>query len=72
MLNDRQINLLFMIGCLIVVPIIGFDIRNYYESGKYLEMCITISIGTSLYLIFRNSMNKVFFNKRENEFTKLH
>lgn len=59
-LNKKQINLIFLCCGTLVLPIMGSDIRHYYDTQNWIALAITIGYTTSIFIIIRNALRVTF------------
>jgi len=59
-LNKKQINLLFLIGCAILIPAVGGSIRLAIDQLLYPQLIITLLITIILFIIIIKCSRSVY------------
>lgn len=60
MLEKRQLDLLVLIGCAILLPSIGGSIRQFIDSQMYIHLGVTLGLTIALFIIIMKYIKYVF------------
>ena len=53
--THKELNLIISFGCILTMCIIGFSILDLFNTSKWIELSISISLMVLFYLVFRKT-----------------